>query len=147
MGTQVVLAKHCPKSATDSESMDVCQDGLEQSVYRKQATDLLSHIEPLLLYVVVRVCSLLPVKDNGTSRLSSEQVDLVEGLKRLVVATKASYLAVLRVDCVGYSTKRTEVEDVFLQSAIIRQAMESLGIDCGSATAGLLHCWKILENL
>ena len=144
MAIQVVLTKHCPNAAAGSESTDISQEG---SIHTTLASDLLIQVEPVLSYVVRRVCTLIPVKDNGTSRLSSEQVDLVEGLKSLILATKMSFLAVLGADSGGYSAKRTEIEDVFLQSAIVRQAMDALGIDCGSATAGLLHCWKILENL
>ncbi|GKZ00889.1 hypothetical protein MPSEU_001040600 [Mayamaea pseudoterrestris] len=143
---QLVLVNGLPKPLSSIDTLALFQDDAELAE-KGQLELLLKLIEPLLAYMVRRVCTLIPVKDNGTSRLSSEQVDLVEGLKYMLIGTKTFFFDVLGVNGKGDSKKRAQMEDLYAQSAIVRQAMESLGIDSGNATAGLFHCWKILENL
>lgn len=144
MTFQFVFAK---LNAGSDESMAMAQEGDDEPAHVKQCKELLKEIEPLLSYTVSRVCTLIPRKDNGSSKLSPEQVDLVEGLKFLVLRIKVDCFAAIKGIGHGNSKKRREVETVFSESITVKKAMASLGIDSGNATAGLLHCWRILENM
>jgi hypothetical protein len=107
-------------TATDSNASSAMSvdDGLDSSALNTQKfQNVLEFLEPLLHYTIRRVCCILisiSTLDAKQKKLTPDQVDLVEGLKYLIVDTYSIVLGCAQ----GSHMSRTELKSLLAESSI-----------------------------
>jgi hypothetical protein len=104
------------KSQTN-ESMSI-EDGIDSTfATAERAKKIIEFLEPLLSYSIHRVCQLLTLitsQDAKSTKLTPNQVDLVEGVKYLIVDSHSIFLSCLQ----DKNTSRSTLKVLLAESPI-----------------------------
>ena len=88
----IVGVKHGTAVPADSNQMAVdAEDDGEANADKKKSQKVVDIIAPLLSLVVRRACALYSSHDASGSKINPEQVDILEGVKRLVCSAHDVY--------------------------------------------------------
>jgi hypothetical protein len=98
-----------------------------KSTSARKMDAIVLRINPVVQYMTKRVCTLLHEFDDGKNKLSPGMVDLVEGLKICVVATKA--LIIRRLTAGGDSVTTKEAHELWSKSSITGSDIASICSD------------------
>lgn len=85
-----IIAKFAEERNPTTSEMDT-EEGNGDLGGVRRAKDALGQIDPLLSYAVQRVCSLLAQHARDTKKLSPREVDLLEGMKLVLLWTKTAF--------------------------------------------------------
>jgi hypothetical protein len=108
------------------------KDPNSKSFAVRRMTSIVENIDPIVQYMTKRVCSLLQQADDGKKKLTPDMIDLVEGLKQCVLATKILVMSKLTE---GGSCTEKEGHDLWSSSSICGSRLASVAAKEGSGHA------------
>ena len=120
-------------------------DGAGMDTKTELANKSFEKVATILQYAIPRVCDLLATTQGGENKMTPIQVDLVEGVKSLVFASKMClFLMLTKSSGIRRAFLNNEVDDIMAKSGISGASLVGLCTDGqGSAAIGVLK--KTLE--
>jgi len=98
-------------------------DPASESVAARRMSAIVQRTSPVMQHMTKRVCSLLQQADDGKKKLTPDTVDLVEGLKHCVLATKTLVLSKLTE---GDLFSHKEAHEIWSKSSLCGSVLASI---------------------
>lgn len=129
----------------DSDTQDVQSTGMvidrgeetetglnSESLAERRMKAIVENIDPIVQYMTKRVVSLLQQADDGKKKLTPDTVDLLEGLKQCVLATKTLVMSKLSEE---KACTEKDAHDLWANSSICGSSLASVATQQGSGYA------------